>query len=96
MPSKTPGARGDGEGASLVDGNENNVTLTECSQQMLCVCHSRNTCNKDIFLDKVCPDADLQGMKLDILKDLMKEEVESGYENLAEFSSPPQEIPSAS
>ena len=86
-----------GEGASLVDGNDNNVTLTECSQQMLCVCHSRNTCNKDIFLDKKCPDANLEGLKLDILKDLMKPEVEHGYENLAEFSSPPQpEPPSAS
>ena len=44
----------------------------------------------------VIPDANLEGLKLDILKDLMKPEVESGYENLAEFTSPPPEIPSAS
>jgi hypothetical protein len=78
-----------GEGASLVDGNEMNVTLTECSQQMICICHSRNTCNKDQFLDKKCPDAKLEGMKLQILKDIMKDEVEEGYENLSEFKRAP-------
>jgi hypothetical protein len=78
-----------GEGASLVDGNEMNVTLTQCANQMICICHSRNTCNKDQFLDKKCPDAKLEGMKLQILKDIMKDEVEEGYENLSEFKRAP-------
>lgn len=80
-----------GEGASLIDGNENNVTLTECDKQMICICHNRNTCCKDQFLDKVCPGAQFSGFKFDLLKDLMKDEVEGGYENLCEFSAPPPE-----
>jgi len=82
-----------GEGASLIDGNENNVCMTQCAQQMICVCHNRNTCCKDQFLEKKCPDAQYNGLKFDILKDILKEEVDAGYENLAEFSAIPAEDP---
>tara|TARA_R110000824_G_scaffold336033_1_gene522559 strand:+ start:620 stop:1441 length:822 start_codon:yes stop_codon:yes gene_type:complete len=78
-----------GEGASLIDGNEKNVCMTECAQQMICICHSRNTCNKDLFLDKKCPGAQFSGFKFDLLKDIMKEEVDQGYENLSEFKGAP-------
>lgn len=82
-----------GEGASLIDGNEMNVCMTECSRQMICVCHNRNTCNKDQFLSKKCQGAEFEGMKFEILKDLMKEEVAEGYQNLAEFTADPQPDP---
>ena len=82
-----------GEGASLIDGNEMNVCMTECAKQMICVCHSHNTCNKDQFLQKKCIGAQFEGMKFEILKDLMKEEVAKGYENLSEFTAPPQPDP---
>ena len=82
-----------GEGASLIDGNENNVCLTECAKQMICICHNRNTCCKDQFLDKKCEGAQFEGMKFEILKDLMKEEVEAGYQNLCEFTAAPQPEP---
>jgi len=79
-----------GEGASLIDGNENNVCMTECAKQMICVCHNRNTCCKDQFLDKKCEGAKFEGLKFEILKDIMKEEVADGYQNLAEFKAQPQ------
>jgi len=82
-----------GEGASLIDGNENNVCMTECAKQMICVCHNRNTCCKDQFLDKRCEGAKFEGLKFEILKDIMKEEVANGYECLAEFKAQPQPEP---
>ena len=85
-----------GEGASLIDGNEMNVCMTECVRQMICCCHSHNTCNKDQFLSKACPEAQFSGLKFDILKDLMKEEVKAGYQNLSEFSAPQPEPEPAS
>jgi len=80
-----------GEGASLIDGNENNVCMTECAKQMICICHSRNTCGKNQFLDKRCEGAEFSGFKFDLLRDMMKEEVEAGYENLSEFKGAPPE-----
>jgi hypothetical protein len=82
-----------GEGASLIDGNEMNVCMTQCMYQMICVCHNRNTCCKDQFLEKKCPEATFEGLKFDILRDLMKEEVAEGYQNLSEFSATPQPEP---
>lgn len=43
---------GVGEGAGLVDFNENRCVKTECFECMICVCHKNNTCNKDNFIDK--------------------------------------------
>ncbi len=80
-----------GEGASLIDGNENNVCMTECAKQMICICHNRNTCGKNQFLDKKCEGAEFSGFKFDLLRDMMKEEVEAGYENLSEFKGAPPE-----
>ena len=60
---------------------------------MICVCHNRNTCCKDQFLDKRCEGAKFEGLKFEILKDIMKEEVANGYECLAEFKAQPQPEP---
>jgi len=83
-----------GEGASLIDGNENNVCMTECAKQMICVCHNRNTCCKDQFIEKRVEGAQFTGMKFELLKQMMKDEVKAGYQNLAEFNAdPPQPEP---
>jgi len=43
--------RGNGEGAKLIDGHESKVnSKLDISKLMVCVCHSKNTCNKDMFL----------------------------------------------
>ena len=39
-----------GEGSSLIDGNEHNVTKSQCKECMMCICHNKNTCNKDTFI----------------------------------------------
>ena len=77
-----------GEGASLVDGNEMNVVKTECALCMICVCHNTNTCNKDSFEDSNIQDAKISGVKLDILKDIMKDELKEGKINKSKFTIP--------
>lgn len=77
-----------GEGASLVDGNEMNVVKSECALCMLCVCHNTNTCNKDAFEECNIQDAKISGIKLDILQDIMKNEIDEGKFNKSKFSIP--------
>ena len=79
-----------GEGASLVDGNENNVVKTECSLCMICVVHNTNTCGKDAFEDVNIQEAKITGVKLDILKKLMGDEIQSGKEDKSQFTIPKQ------
>ena len=76
-----------GEGSSLIDGNENNVMKSECKECMMCICHNRNTCNKDTFIGANVQDFKAEGTKLEILKEIMKEEIEvEGHQNLSEFT----------
>ena len=76
-----------GEGSSLIDGNENNVMKSECKECMMCICHNRNTCNKDTFIGANVQDFKAEGTKLEILKDIMKNEIEvEGQQNLSEFT----------
>ena len=77
-----------GEGASLVDGNEMNVVKTECALCMICVCHNTNTCNKDSFEEANIQDAKMSGIKLEILEDIMKGELEEGRINNSKFTIP--------
>lgn len=77
-----------GEGASLVDGNEMNVVKTECALCMICVCHNTNTCNKDAFEECNIQDAKISGIKLDLLQDIMKNEIDEGKFNNSKFSIP--------
>jgi len=76
-----------GEGSSLIDGNEKNVMKSECKECMMCICHNRNTCNKDTFIGANVQDFKAEGTKLEILKEIMKEEIEvEGHQNLSEFT----------
>ena len=53
----------------------------------MCICHNRNTCNKDTFIGANVQDFKAEGTKLDILKDIMKDEIEiEGHQNLSEFT----------
>ena len=81
-----------GEGASLVDGNENNVVKSECSLCMICVCHNTNTCGKDAFEDVNIQTASITGIKREILEDIMKGEIEEGRENKSKFTIPKPEV----
>ena len=74
-----------GEGASIIDGNEKNVRKSECAYCMMCVCHSTNTCSKEQFKEVNIQDAKIQGEKLEVLKEVMKDEVEAGFVDNAEF-----------
>ena len=77
-----------GEGASLVDGNENNVVKSECSLCMICVCHNTNTCGKDAFSDVNVQTASITGIKREILEDIMKGEIEGGRNDKSKFQIP--------
>lgn len=75
-----------GEGSSLIDGNENNVTKSQCKECMMCICHNKNTCNKDTFIGANVQDFKATGTKIEILKEIMKEEVAEGPKNLSQFT----------
>jgi len=75
-----------GEGSALVDGNEKNMVKSECKHCMLCICHNRNTCNKDLFIGTNVQDIKGDGTKFEILREIMKEEIEGGAENLSQFT----------
>jgi len=79
-----------GEGASLIDFNENNFVSSECCLQMICVCHNTNTCNKDSFEEINIQEANISGPKKDILEMIMSEEIASGKENKSPFTIPDQ------
>ena len=79
-----------GEGASLIDFNENNFVTSECSLQMICVVHNYNTCNKDAFEEINIQEANISGPKKNILEALMAEEIDSGKENNSAFTIPDQ------
>jgi hypothetical protein len=80
-----------GEGAALVDFNENRVVKSECAECMICVCHNTNTCNKDSFEEINVQDAKVSGLKINILNELMAEELSSGRENKSQFTIPKQQ-----
>ena len=79
-----------GEGASLIDFNENNFVSSECALQMICVCHNTNTCNKDSFEEINIQGANITGDKKDILEMIMAEEIASGKDNQSPFTIPDQ------
>jgi glycosyltransferase involved in cell wall biosynthesis len=79
-----------GEGASLVDGNEHGVIKSECALSMICVCHNTNTCNKDAFEGVNIQDANITGVKRDLLEQIMKDEINEGKINKSKFTIPEQ------
>lgn len=88
-----------GEGASIIDGNEINVRKTECANCMICVCHNTNTCSKEMFKEINIQEIKVEGMKIDILKEIMKDELEEGFIDSSAFKcsdgvkDPPEGIP---
>ena len=77
-----------GEGASMVDGNEKGIVMTECKYCMLCVSHNHNTCSKEMFLEANVQEGEVSGIKADILKEILKEEINLGRDDQAEFMAP--------
>ena len=76
-----------GEGSALIDGAENDFVKTECKDCMMCICHNRNTCNKDTFIGANVQDFQATGTKMEILQEIMKEEVEKeGAKNMSKFT----------
>jgi Glycosyl transferase family 2 len=48
--------KGNGEGANLIDGHEAKVNAKlDITKMMVCLCHERNTCQKDMFIDLGSP-----------------------------------------
>jgi len=74
-----------GEGAGIIDGNEMNVRKTSCHNCMICVCHNTNTCSKELFKETNVQDMNVEGTKIEILKNIMKDEIEGGFNDNAEF-----------
>ena len=74
-----------GEGASIIDGNEKNVRKSECSKCMICVCHNTNTCSKELFKETNVQEIKMEGLKIDVLKEILKDELDSGFVDNAEF-----------
>ena len=79
-----------GEGASIIDGNENNVEKSECGNCMICVCHNTNTCSKELFKEVNVQDITIKGTKKDVLDFIMKDEITDGFEDLAQFQKEPE------
>jgi hypothetical protein len=82
-----------GEGASLIDGNEKNIALTECKFCMVCIAHNNNTCSKTMFQDCQQQDGKIQGLKAEILKEIMAEEIAQGFQDNSEFSGEQEKPP---
>ena len=79
-----------GEGASLIDGNEKNIALTECSKAMVCIAHNNNTCSKEIFKDLNEQEGKISGLKADILREIMAEEIAQGFVDNSNFRGNPE------
>ena len=64
--------RGNGEGTGMVDGcREKDFGKSDVRQQMVCICHNNNTCNKDKFLEErfIIP-ANLSGDTILLMKEI--------------------------
>ena len=52
---------------------------------MICVCHNTNTCSKELFKETNVQDMNVEGTKIEILKNIMKDEIEGCFNDNAEF-----------
>jgi len=68
-----------GEGASVIDGNENQVINLPIQHLMICVCHNNNTCSKEQFKEANVQDGKLAGTHVDVVRAVMATEVELGF-----------------
>lgn len=74
-----------GEGASVIDGNENNVINLDIGNLMICVCHNNNTCSKEMFKEANVQDSTLQGSHVDVVRAVMATEIANGFQDNAPF-----------
>ena len=72
-----------GEGASIIDGNENQVMNLDIQHLMICVCHNNNTCSKEQFKEANVQDSKLAGTHVDIVRSVMATEVAEGFKDNA-------------
>ncbi len=72
-----------GEGASVIDGNENAVINLPIQHLMICVCHNNNTCSKEQFKEANVQDSKLAGTHVDVVRAVMETEVEMGFKDNA-------------
>ena len=72
-----------GEGASVIDGNENAVINLPIQHLMICVCHNNNTCSKEQFKEANVQDSKLAGTHVDIVRSVMATEVAEGFKDNA-------------
>jgi len=74
--SSMPGfqSNSQGEGAKMVDFNDNNVACTNISDCMVCVCHNNNTLSKDRFIQHKMNVSLNNSEQVEILKEILKEE----------------------
>ena len=82
-----------GEGASLIDGNENNIALTDCSKCMVCIAHNNNTCSKEMFADLNPQEGKISGLKAEILREIMAQEIENGFQDNSKLQGNPEPSP---
>ena len=64
--------RGNGEGTKMVDGcQKKDFGKSDVRQQMVCICHDNNTCDKSRFLeDNFIIDANLSGDVIGLMKNI--------------------------
>ena len=74
-----------GEGASVIDGNENNVINLDIQHLMICVCHNNNTCSKEMFKEANVQGSELQGSHVDVVRAVMATELKQGFKDNAPF-----------
>ena len=74
-----------GEGASIIDGNEQNVVNLDIQHLMICVCHNNNTCSKEMFVDTNVQDAKMTGGHVDVVRSIMATEVDEGFRDYSQF-----------
>ncbi len=79
-----------GEGASVIDGNENQVLNLDIQHLMICVCHNNNTCSKEMFKETNVQDAKLAGTHVDVVRGVMAHEVEMGFKDNAPHKGSPE------
>ncbi len=82
-----------GEGASVIDGNENNVINLDIQHLMICVCHNNNTCSKEMFKEANVQDSELQGSHVDVVRAVMATELKEGFKDNAPFKKEDDEEP---
>ena len=63
--------KGNGEGAKMIDFSENRCLKTECKEQMVCLAHGSNTCNKDLFSEDKDNIYKLEASPSQFIKDLI-------------------------